>query len=315
MNRWLALTLKLLVSGTLLFLLFRRIEGQQLHVLLRRANVGLIGLAVSMYILGQILCAYRWKLLLDAVGFDLPLIRAVSLYFLGMFFNLFFPTMVGGDAVKVYYLTREFGDIPRSTTTVLMDRDAGLGALLLVAVVVSGVADVQFLDVPMFPFLVGMFAAFGVANLLLFYDPTYRLLAQRFERLRWTGLTELTRRLHAAFSAYRRSLGRLLGAVGLSLLFDMALIGFAYLAARAIGWPVAFKYFCVFIPLIALVSMVPITVYGFGLREYAFVFFFSRVGMSEEASLLLSFLFFFIVLVSSLPGAVVYIFYRRRPSS
>jgi len=311
MNKWLALILKVLISGTLLYLVFRGIDAAQLQVILNQAHLTLIALAVLLYCLGQMLCAYRWKMLFSPVGLDLPYSRALSFYFLGMFFNLFFPTMVGGDAVKVYYLAREGSDVTRSTTTVLMDRNTGLCGLLLLAVVVAGVANVHLKDIPLFPILLGILALFALANFILFYDSTYQWLTRGFERIRLMKLVALTQRLHAAFSAYRRSVSRLVSAVSLSLVFDIALISFAYLAAKAIGWPVAFKYFCVFIPLIALIGMIPITLYGFGLREYSFVFFFSQVGMSQEASLLLAFLFFFIVLVSSLPGAIIYIFYRQ----
>lgn len=311
MNRLFSLSLKVLISGTLLYLVFRGIDVAKLQVILKQAHFNLIVLAVLLYCLGQMVCAYRWKILLLPVGLDLSYARALGFYFLGMFFNLFFPTVVGGDAVKVYYLSCEAGDATRSTTSVLMDRDTGLCALLLLAVVVASVANVHLVNIPLFPALLGVLALFGLANFVLFYDPTYQWLARRFERIRLGKLVALTGQLHAAFSAYRRSVPHLMGAVGLSLIFDVALIGFAYLAAKAIGWPVAFKYFCVFIPLISLISMVPITLYGFGLREFSFVFFFSQVGMSPEASLLLAFLFFFIVVIASLPGVLVYIFYRR----
>jgi hypothetical protein len=311
MNKWLSLILKALVSGTLLYLIFRGVDTAKLQAIFSQAHANLIALAVGLYCLGQMVCAYRWKRLLSPVGLELAYWRALSFYFLGMFFNLFFPTLIGGDAVKVYYLTREGGDVARSTTTVLMDRNTGLCGLLLLAVVVAGLADVQLVNTPLFPMLLSLLALFALANFGLFFDPTYQWLARGFERIRLSKLVVLTQQLHAAFSAYRRSVSRLVGAVGLSLVFDLALISFAYLAAKAIGWPVAFKYFCVFIPLIGLIGMIPITLYGFGLREYSFVFFFSQVGMSQEASLLLAFLFFFIILVSSLPGAMIYIFYRR----
>ncbi|MBI3951883.1 MAG: flippase-like domain-containing protein [Acidobacteria bacterium] len=314
MNKWLLIILKVFVSGTLLYVVSRGIDAAKLQAILKQAHLNLIASAVLLYCLGQMLCAYRWKVLMEPVGLDLSYWRAVSFYFLGMFFNLFFPTMVGGDAVKVYYLVREGGDVTRSTTTVLMDRDTGLAGLLLLAVVVAGVGTVHLMGIPLFPVLLGVAVLFALANVVLFYDPTYHWVARGFERIRLAKLVELTRRFHSAFSAYRQSLSRLVGAVGLSLIFDVALISFVYLAAKAIGWSVEFKYFCVFIPLIGLIGMIPITLYGFGLREYSFVFFFSQVGMPQEASLLLAFLFFFIVLVSSLPGAIIYIFYSRQRS-
>ncbi|MCS6806707.1 MAG: lysylphosphatidylglycerol synthase transmembrane domain-containing protein [Acidobacteriota bacterium] len=310
MNKWLWLGLKMVVSAALLFVVLRRVEAAQLRAILHQAHVGYLAIAVGLYCLGQLMCAYRWKILMQPVGLNLSYGQAASLYFLGMFFNLFFPTMVGGDVVKVYYVTREGSDVPRATASVLMDRISGLCALLLLAVVVAGVADVRFLQTPLLPPLLGIFLLFGAATFTLFHEPAYRWLASLFERWRVRRLVNLTEQFHQAFASYRQSVAPVIFAVVLSLVFDVALISFAYVAAAAIGWPVAFKYFCVFIPLIALIGMIPITVYGFGLREYSFVFFFSQVGMSQEASLLLAFLFFFIVVVASLPGAIIYVVYR-----
>lgn len=311
MSKCLALSLKALVSGTLLYLVFRGVDTAKLQIILAQARASLIVLAVVLYSLGQMVCAYRWKMLMSPVGLDLPYGRALSFYFLGMFFNLFFPTLIGGDAVKVYYLTREGGDVVRSSTTVLMDRNTGLGALLLLAGAVAGVTRVHLTRMPLFPLLSAIIVGFVLANFILFYDLSYQVLARSWERLRLTKLVAGTQQLHAALAAYRRSVPQVAGAVGLSLIFDLGLIGSAYVASTAIGWPVSFTYFCVFIPLISLISMAPITLYGLGLREYSFVLFFSQVGMSREASLLLAFLMFFIVLVASLPGAIIYIVYRR----
>jgi hypothetical protein len=305
------LILRILVSASLLYLVLREIDVTKLQAILHGSRWYLIAVAILLYCAGQMLCAYRWKLLMSPVRLDLPYWRVAALYFLGMFFNFFFPTLIGGDAVKIYYFSREAGEITRPTTTILMDRSTGMCALLLVAVVVAGVAKIHLAGVALFPILLGVFLLFGLANFILFFDPTYHLLAIVFQRVRLAKLEELTKRFHAAFSSYRRSSDRLLAAVALSLVFDIAMISFVYLAAMAIDWTVPFKYFCVFIPITALISMVPVTLYGLGLREFSFVYLFSQVGVAREAGLLLAFLWLFVILVSSLPGAIIYIFYRR----
>ena len=43
-----------------------------------------------------------------------------------MFFNLFLPTIVGGDAVKAVLLARETGAPARATMSVFMERNVGL---------------------------------------------------------------------------------------------------------------------------------------------------------------------------------------------
>jgi hypothetical protein len=314
-SKHLFFVLKILISATLLYLVLRGIDATKLQIIFHGSRWYLIALAVVLYSVGQLVCAYRWKLLMPPVGLDLPYGRVAALYFLGMFFNLFLPTAIGGDAVKVFYFAREAGELTRPTATVLMDRNTGLAGLLLVAGVVAGVANIDLAGVALFPILLGVLLLFVLANFILFFDPTYNLLAKVFQRVKLATLVDLTRKLHAAFSDYRRAVARLSAAVAISLVFDLAMISFIYLAAIAIGWTVPFKYFCVFIPIIALISMAPITLYGLGLREFSFVYLFSQVGVPKEAGLLLAFLWLFVILVSSLPGAVIYIFYRRSAAS
>ena len=82
---------------------------------------------------GQWLSAWRWWLLLGPVDLRVPYLRMVAFYFIGMFFNFFLPTIVGGDAVKAVLLARETGAPARATMSVFMERNVGLFALLTIA--------------------------------------------------------------------------------------------------------------------------------------------------------------------------------------
>ncbi len=64
----------------------------------------------------------------------------------------------------------------------------------------------------------------------------------------------------------------------------------------------------VFIPIITVITFLPISIAGVGVRELAFVFFFTRVGVPEYACISLSLLYFAMGIVGTLPGAVVYMY-------
>ena len=74
------------------------------------------------------------------VRLEVPYLRMVAFYFIGMFFNHFLPTIVGGDAVKAILLARETGAPARSTMSVFMERNVGLFALLTIATAAAFVA-------------------------------------------------------------------------------------------------------------------------------------------------------------------------------
>ena len=67
--------------------------------------------------------SWKWQILLQPVRLDVPFLKVLAFYFTGMFFNLFLPTVVGGDAVKAVLLARETGSAARATTSVFMERN------------------------------------------------------------------------------------------------------------------------------------------------------------------------------------------------
>jgi uncharacterized membrane protein YbhN (UPF0104 family) len=71
-------------------------------------------------------------------------------------------------------------------------------------------------------------------------------------------------------------------------------------------------WFLIFIPVITLISMIPISLNGMGLREYAFMSLFGAIGVDRESCIALGLLSSIVTILSSLPGGVVYIFFRNR---
>ena len=71
-------------------------------------------------------------------------------------------------------------------------------------------------------------------------------------------------------------------------------------------------WFFVFVPVITLISMIPISLNGMGLREYAFMSLFGAIGVAPASCIALGVLSSVVIILSSLPGGIVYIFFRNR---
>src|SRR5207247_756457 len=82
--------------------------------------------AVGLYVVCQLLCVVRWLWLSRPLGFTQSLARFTGIYFVGMFFNLFLPTSVGGDAVRAIYLANGKGKRMAALLSVVLDRVSGL---------------------------------------------------------------------------------------------------------------------------------------------------------------------------------------------
>src|ERR1700681_3009829 len=96
----------------------------------------LIGLPVAL--IGEVANIARWQILMRVQGMYMSWRRAIMLFFVGLFFNLFMPGYTGGDFARLYYLMREFPDKKKeSVLTVVMDRLIGMAALVLTALLTT----------------------------------------------------------------------------------------------------------------------------------------------------------------------------------
>src|SRR4030043_1706409 len=109
MKKWFGLVIKLIISILLFGYLFYKINLTELKISLVDAQWGYVILALMLYIAGQILNSYKWALLIKTKEVEIPFPKVVSYYFIGMYFNLFLPSIVGGDIPRGYYLYKDFG--------------------------------------------------------------------------------------------------------------------------------------------------------------------------------------------------------------
>ena len=124
--------LQCVVSIALLTLLFRSLDRGALRTLFTTLPLWFYLLSLAVVMLGQVLYAWRWRQVLAASGVSVSLGTAVQQYFIGIFLNNFFPSTVGGDMAKVYYLGRQHGYRPIAASIVL-DRLLSIGLLAVFA--------------------------------------------------------------------------------------------------------------------------------------------------------------------------------------
>jgi glycosyltransferase 2 family protein len=136
------------VTAALLVLLFRKFDWALFLATFARTPRWFYLASFAVLVAGQALYVFKWGLVLDAMGLRVPFWRLAEQYLLGIFFNNFLPTMIGGDAARVYYLGRQEG-YATVATSIFVDR--GLGFLSLAA---SGSALIWWLDITTPAFLV-----------------------------------------------------------------------------------------------------------------------------------------------------------------
>jgi uncharacterized membrane protein YbhN (UPF0104 family) len=252
-------------------------------------------LAVAVYFGAQLVSARRWQMLAKPMGFHAPFRRFAGLYFIGMYFNLFLPTSVGGDVVRAWSLDDNSQRRMSAFLSVFADRLNGLLVLLMVACVGVLVCPVPLPPwVPIGIWCVALCTAVGVATVSVGSG----ILAR----------SESLRRVADAVRHYWLHPRVLVVTACLSVIVQLANVLLVWLIGRALGLDVPFTYCAVFVPLVTLLTMLPLSLNGMGIREGGTVLFLSAAGVDEGAALCLSVLWFFAMTTVSLCGGVAYFF-------
>jgi hypothetical protein len=298
---------KLLVSGLLLTLLFRRADRAVFLHTLQALPLQLFLGCLGLYFLGYVISTVRWHRLLLAEGIRVPLWRLALIYFEGAFFNLFLPTLIGGDIVRgvgIYRITRGHD---ASIASILVDRLSGFAALIVIALAALALAYGEIRDPQVAAMILGVAIAFCAMIAGLLND---RVKDCASTLLQGMGLTRLQGKLQGMVKALHRYRGhhRALGqALLLSALLQALIIVTYYLIGVGLNLGVPMAYFFLYVPLITFVAMLPVSVAGLGVREGGAVYFFARVGVDAAAALSMSLAWFSLTLIVSSLGAFAFL--------
>jgi uncharacterized protein (TIRG00374 family) len=303
LGRW----LKPIVSVSLYALIFWFTDVRKILQQVADARLTYVAAAVLLYAAGQALSAWRWQLLTRPLRLGVRYRKLLSFYFIGMFFNLFLPTIVGGDAVKAWLLARETGATARSTVSVFMERNVGLLALLTIATAAAWWAPpVEVLGLPLLPLAVLLFAGFVAVNLVLLNRRSYALVDRMIAATPLRRLRPRAASLYEAITLYAAAVPEIAGSILLSFAFQVIVIAVVFLNARALHHDFPLTAVAMFVPLISLGGMLPVSVNGLGVREALYILLFGRVGASTELAVALALVYLAVTFVASLPGGVLY---------
>ena len=298
---------KLFVSGTLLTILFWRVDRPTFIRTVQMFPLEVFLGCVSLYALGYLISTIRWQRLLLAEGIRLPLWRLILIYFEGAFFNLFLPTLIGGDIVRGYAIYRITRGHDASVASILVDRLSGFAALIVIATVALVLVYGQIQDPQAAVMILGVGAAFILLIAVLLHS---RMKGYASGMLRAIGLNKFEAKLERMVEAFQRYRGhrRALGqAILLSSLLQALIIITYYFVGAGLNVGVPLSYFFLYVPLITVVAMLPVSVAGLGVREGGTVYFFAKVGVDTASALTMSLAWFSLTLVVSGMGGLAFL--------
>ena len=303
MRRILLSTIKILVSAALLYLALRKVNLSELGSRIDVASLGWIGMAIAVTFLQIFVGVLRWREISAECGAPLATKQAMRFNLIGTFFNQTLPSSIGGDAVRLWLVARSGAGWRAATYSIFVDRAIGLIALAVIIVASlpwsyslirdsHGRSALLFVD---FAALAG-----GMGFLVLGRLPWPWL-------KRWWG----THHLYAcSVIANRVIFSRERGpkVVVLSLLVHVLAVVIAWCVVQSIAAPVVFSQIFQLVPPVMLITMLPISIAGWGVREATMGLAFGYAGLAANEGVNISLLFGAVSFIVGAFGGLVWVF-------
>ena len=246
--------------------------------------------AVFLYIFAQLISSVRWKLLLPE---NFTIKKLFSIYMIGAFFGSFMPGIIGGDAVRAYYLNKKAKKMSLTLASIFMDRYLGYLSLMLIGISAAPFAFGYFRDSPYKWIMPLIFAAFVVGSILFFVLQVGK---------RFRGMSEF----YEYFADLKTKKGTVVKAVLISFLVQFLNFFIVVILAAGMGENIPLLLLFVFLPIIITVTTIPVSISGLGVREGAFVILLGLINIRPEIATSLSLAWFFSVFIGSIPGLAIY---------
>ncbi len=310
--------IRVLATFGLFFILYRLVPYKKLFAVFGQVIPGYVLAGFLLIFLGNVIGALRWRFLLHHLGIELSRKEAVYSFFSATFFNIFFPSVIAGDAFRSVALISRYRNPHKVIFSVLMDRVSGFIAVSLLVLtaffwgksffsekeVVAGVAIIVVLAS-------GLLGIIFNGRVLSFLEKMC---------CRAPALQEKIVSFYQQFPLLRKN-----PFVFVSLVFGYSMpiqvltcLSFVCLA-RAFSLPTGAGMFFVLVPLAMVVAFLPLTVAGIGTRELATVYFFAKAGIASEVSLGMSLFNLMFMMIVCIIGGIIYVsvyhrWLERRPS-
>ena len=301
--------LRLASTVVMIYVLLTKVDWTSVTQIGRR-GFGLILISFLTTLLGIVLSGYRWQRVLDALEVPSRIRDLVELQLAGMFAGNFLPSTVGGDVVRATWLAKLNKLGADSAASVVLERLTGwlvLPLLVLAGMLIDpgvlhlgGISKaILFVALLTLSGLVAVVAIFRSSNL-----------TRRVRRIK--AIAELLQSLYSGLGKLQRKPSTLLPVFGWAFSYQVCVLLASIFAAQALHISIGWREMLVFIPTVAMLQVVPLTIGGLGIREGALILMLHPLGIGSAQAIAFGLLVYAINIGASLLGAPSFALGSRR---
>ena len=291
--------IRIVVTLAILFLIFRNIEFQSVKTIITQADVKLLLLAIVFQLLSTLLAGFRWGKVMSKLDFAKDRRFYIKSYFKGSFFNQGLPTSIGGDAIRVLDVAKNGHRKRDAFIGVFIDRILGLAGLL-----VLNLAANYFLPELLPHNLFIMINLIVLAGLVGFISFIY---IHKIKALDKGRLLSYVLRISERLNKILHDLPSISFHLSIGILIHLFSIINIYLIGQSVGLEYDLLTMAVIVPPVILLTLIPVSLAGWGIREGAMIGLFSLIGATTANVLSMSILYGIILIIASLPGLYIFL--------
>lgn len=296
--------IKIGISAVLLFFILRSVNLNEAITSFRLLSFNLLALALLMQVASTVIASFRWFLIMKKIGSTEKFIFFLKSYFKGTFFNQGLPTSIGGDGMRILDYSKTCNSKLDGFFGVFIDRFAGLAGLLILNIIAL-ITGGDILPVDIRYKLLAVLAMLLLGLVVLLFLRRFKL----FTRNKWLGIIgQLSERY---FQVYSDPISLALQ-LGLSILIHLCAMTTFYLLGTGVGLDYPLMVYLVLVPPVILLTLLPISLAGWGIRESAMISLFLLIGADKTRVVSFSVLYGIILIVQSLPGLLVYLAQKNK---
>lgn len=300
MNRaFLFFLVKICLTGIIIYFLVKNIDYTQVLIALKRIPFHFFGFSIVLTILGILATAKRWQKIICSLSNPIPLWDACYHTAIGAFLSQCLPSSVGGDVYKGIILKQRYKiSTALSVSTTLIDRLYGISSFILFAFLGCFVEWKSLITSSIGELMILILVLAGGA-LIILYGLKF---AKQKVPLFLMPIVSFSESISLIFFHKTDALIIFMT----SLVASFCLIMGAFLLSVGIGLELTLFQIFISIPLVIIISAIPISFAGWGLREGAMVVILSIYGVPKEEALALSLLFGIVQFLSAFPGLILW---------
>ena len=303
--------LRIFVGGAIIFALLRFISYDDLIVAYKGARKAPIIYGFLVISITCIVASLRWRFILNSLGIKITVREAIYVSLSATFFNIFLPSLLASDVFRGIALMSRFKNSNKVVSSLVIDRVSG-GVAITILVAFFSLIGRHLLPERELWWIIGIVVLLGIVIMFAIFNKSIFLI---MEKMAWfnPAVKGWLERFHQEFRYIRQQ-----PSIFFKTLFYFSfpvqvlnILSFICLA-KAFALSLNPLYFFIFIPIVAIIVCLPISIAGIGTRELAMVYFFSKVGVSQPVSLGISLLSFAFLGIVGLLGGIIYVVVYHR---